>query len=106
MFVGPSDVGGSCPAGTYLYASDVEQCCCGGQCCWRNCRWHDPPDNCLPPGATWKFKVDEDSSDKWEHDGEVGYFQAIDIGKKTTNICTLLKTTDLSDNDKTKYYLK
>ena len=81
VFVGPSDVGGTCPVGTSLWTSDVAQCCCGGNCCWRNCRWHNPAENCLPPGATWRFKIDEESPDQWVHDGKIGYFQAIKTGK-------------------------
>ena len=83
VFVGPSDVGGSCPTGTYQYTSQgVDHCCCEGGCCWENCRMSNPPDDCLPPGATWMFTVDEDSPDNWEHDGKVGYFQAR-AGEKT-----------------------
>ena len=80
VFVGPSDVGGSCPTGTYNYRTS---CCCASGCCWGNCRLSNPPDDCLPPGAAWTFTVDEESQDQWEHDGKVGYFQATKIGERT-----------------------
>ena len=67
---GPSDVGGSCPAGTNLYKeAEVEYCCCGDGCCWDRCTFQDPPkDNCLPPGAVW------------QRDGNTGHFRAL-MGK-------------------------
>ena len=56
IFVGPSDVGGTCPANTIFYGVGVDEfCCCGNSCCWNNCRWSQPPINCLPGGTEWIY---------------------------------------------------
>ena len=54
---GPKDVGGKCPSPSYKY---LDFCCCGGACCWDNCRWDDPPADCIEgvPNAKW-VKIEE-----------------------------------------------
>ena len=70
---GPSDVGGTCPANTYLYEEGGEEfCCCGDECCWDICRWSQPPINCLPRLGT-----------EWIHNELLGYYQ-VKISKKST----------------------
>ena len=74
-FVGPFDVGGSCPEPSYKENNDgVDHCCCGillndqteigGNCCWNKCpdKEYDAIEEkepgrlqkCLPPGAVWR----------------------------------------------------
>ena len=79
--VGPADNWGSCPNGTFKYTyKGVDNCCCANGCCWSNCRLSNPPDDCLPSGATWTFILDEESREQWKHDGKVGYYQATKVG--------------------------
>ena len=77
----PSDVGGSCPAGTNLYAeAHVEYCCCGDGCCWDRCTWQDrPEENCLPPGAVWR------------QDDNSGHFLAMLKGEQLINTLQLYR---------------
>ena len=60
---GPSDVGGTCPSGTYKY---FQACCCGHGCCWDVCRDANPPDSCIAQveGAQWIYN------------SGLGYYQA------------------------------
>ena len=52
--VGPADVRGSCPEGSYIYKyKGVDNCCCDHGCCWVGCSWETPPEWCLPEGAKW-----------------------------------------------------
>ena len=70
IVVGPSDVGGTCPANSYLFVEGGKEfCCCGKMCCWKRCTWSQPPINCLPAGA------------KWIYNEELGYYQV----KKSKN---------------------
>ena len=56
IITGPSDVGGTCPANSYLYGEGGKEfCCCGKMCCWKRCSWSQPPINCLPAGAKWIY---------------------------------------------------
>ena len=64
VFVGPSDVGGTCPQGTETRTVTdtvnraMDHCCCKiDHCCWAKCVSVSPPDNCLPSGAKWKFNA-------------------------------------------------
>ena len=61
VFVGPSDVGGTCPDGSSrnTVADINDHCCCGSgnSCCWAKCTFSTPPEDCLPPGAEWKFNA-------------------------------------------------
>ena len=60
-YVGPSDVGGTCPSGSGIltvtgYYGSMDHCCCGDiGCCWNKCTRSPPPEDCLPPGAEWKY---------------------------------------------------
>ena len=69
VFLGPSDVGGTCTTGSSLITKDdtaaVDHCCCGtADCCWARCTLNTPPESCLPPGA------------EWNKSDNLGYFQA------------------------------
>lgn len=64
VFVGPSDVGGTCPQGTITKTVTdtvnraMDHCCCKiDHCCWAKCVSDSPPDDCLPPGAKWKLNA-------------------------------------------------
>ena len=78
VFVGPSDVGGSCPSGSYQY---INSCCCGGGCCWDKCGWDAPPQDCLPDGAKWKLN------------DNLGWYQAVGAPPTTTTTTTTITTT-------------
>ena len=77
VFVGPSDVSGTCTLGSSQITKtvgmsglsvNVDHCCCGDEdCCWERCTRGAPPEHCLPPGAEWKLNVN-------------GYFQAVQAG--------------------------
>ena len=76
VFVGPSDVGSTCPEGTVSkFLNDIknrtmEHCCCGeADCCWAKCISSPPPQECLPPRAEWKLNA-----------GLGGYYQAVLAG--------------------------
>ena len=73
---GLSDVGGSCPLGTYKHPySGVDNCCCSDGCCWDKCTDSYPPDACIAkvPGASWSYKT------------QLQYYQAcVGCGKFTT----------------------
>ena len=61
-FVGPSDVGGTCPNGSGIQSVGttpaMDHCCCGdSDCCWNKCYDSPPPDSCLPSGAEWKLNA-------------------------------------------------
>ena len=64
VFVGPSDVGGTCPEGTVTRTVTdtvnraMDHCCCKiDGCCWAKCDSDLPPKECLPPGAKWKLNA-------------------------------------------------
>ena len=50
-----TDVGGTCPSSTDGQYN--QGCSCGHGCTWGNCRYSDPPVDCLQdvPGAEWKW---------------------------------------------------
>ena len=56
LLVGPDDVGGICPASTYMWRG---QCCCGASCCWDQCDWSTPPATCIQevPDSRWIFNT-------------------------------------------------
>ena len=74
LLVGPSDVGGTCPSGVETINKEaVDHCCCGSDsCCWARCTLGVPPEDCLPPGAEWKFNDDK------------GYFEAVQTASTST----------------------
>ena len=56
--IGPSDVGGACPEGSFEYKRGTRKyCCCTEHCCWSSCKLNKPPDLCLKaiPGAFWTY---------------------------------------------------
>ena len=71
VFLGPSDVGGTCTLGSsQITKTTVDHCCCEqDDCCWARCILGVPPELCLPPGALWK------------HNKDLGYFQAVQAGQ-------------------------
>ena len=67
LIIGPSDVGGECPTPSYKYGHGGKDfCCCGNACCFHDCKWSPPPENCLQgvPSAKWIYNQD------------LGYYQA------------------------------
>ena len=55
---GPYDVGGTCPAPSYLHRSGLKDgCCCDSDyhCCWDSCNLENPPKDCLlgVPNSEW-----------------------------------------------------
>ena len=64
VFVGPSDVGGTCPQGTVTKTvtdtvnRTMDHCCCKiDHCCWAKCVSDSPPEDCLPQRAKWKLNA-------------------------------------------------
>ena len=64
VFVGPSDVGGTCPQGTITKTVTdtvnraMDHCCCTiDHCCWAKCVSDSPPKECLPSGAKWEVNA-------------------------------------------------
>ena len=61
--IGPSDVGGTCPAGTYNYRKrGSNSCCCGHNCCFGRClsRELSKYTDCLSgvPNSAWEWNND------------------------------------------------
>ena len=102
VFVGPSDVSGTCTLGSSLVSktvevsagvsATVENCCCGDEnCCWANCTIETPPDSCLPPGSEWKWN------------NALEYFEAVASTTSTPTDCN--SPSDYTYNNITgKYY--
>ena len=55
---GTADIDGmeTCPSPSYKYQTS---CCCGNGCCWDDCSWSPPPQNCTQriPNSKWVYDI-------------------------------------------------